>query len=122
MHGGANANDLRHMRHALRLAQRALGTTAPNPAVGCVIVGKDGHVVGRGWTQPGGRPHAETEALARAGIAARGGTAYVTLEPCCHWGKTPPCTDALIAAGLSRVVAAVEDSDPRVAGAGLTRL
>jgi len=109
------------MRAALGLARRGLGNVWPNPTVGCVIV-KDGHVVGRGWTQPGGRPHAETEALARAGIAARGGTAYVTLEPCCHWGKTPPCTDALIAAGLSRVVAAVEDSDPRVAGAGLTRL
>ena len=109
------------MRAALAMGRRGLGNTWPNPAVGCVIL-KDGHVVGRGWTQAGGRPHAETEALARAGEAARGATAYVTLEPCCHWGKTPPCADALIAAGLSRVVAAVEDPDPRVAGAGLARL
>jgi diaminohydroxyphosphoribosylaminopyrimidine deaminase/5-amino-6-(5-phosphoribosylamino)uracil reductase len=79
-------------------------------------------VVGRGWTQPGGRPHAETEALARAGAAAHGATAYVTLEPCCHWGRTPPCADALIAAGVRRVVAACEDPDPRVAGGGLARL
>jgi diaminohydroxyphosphoribosylaminopyrimidine deaminase / 5-amino-6-(5-phosphoribosylamino)uracil reductase len=113
--------DLRMMQAALTLARRGLGNVWPNPAVGCVIV-KDGRVIGRGWTQPGGRPHAETEALARASEAAHRGTAYVTLEPCCHWGKTPPCADALIAAGLSRVVAAVEDPDPRVAGAGLARL
>ena len=93
----------------------------PNPAVGCVIV-RDDRVVGRGWTQPGGRPHAETEALARAGAAAEGATAYVTLEPCCHWGRTPPCADALIAAGVARVVVAVEDPDPRVAGGGIARL
>src|SRR6266446_2163848 len=114
-------SDVGHMRAAIALARRGLGDVWPNPAVGCVIVRK-GRVVGRGWTQPGGRPHGETEALARAGAAARGATAYVTLEPCCHWGKTPPCADALIAAGLRRVVIAVEDPDPRVAGAGIERL
>ena len=112
---------LQWMRAALALARRGLGNVWPNPAVGCVIVG-EGRVIGRGWTQPGGRPHAETEALARAGARARGTTAYVSLEPCSHWGKTPPCTEALIAAGVRRVVAAVEDPDPRVAGAGLARL
>ena len=115
------AYDLRMMRAALGLARRGLGNVWPNPAVGCVIV-KDGRIIGRGWTQPGGRPHAETEALARAGEEARGGTAYVSLEPCCHWGKTPPCTEALIAAGISRVVGAIDDPDPRVAGSGLARL
>src|SRR6185437_2136784 len=114
-------NDAPFMRAALNLARRGLGTVWPNPAVGCVIV-RDGEVVGRGWTQSGGRPHAETEALARAGAAAKGATAYVTLEPCCHHGRTPPCSDALIAAGVRQVVAAVEDPDPRVAGGGLTRL
>lgn len=114
-------SDLEHMRTALALAARGLGNTWPNPAVGCVIV-RDGQVVGRGWTQPGGRPHAETEALDRAGSAARGGTAYVTLEPCCHWGRTPPCTDALVAAGIARVVVALRDPDPRVDGEGLARL
>jgi diaminohydroxyphosphoribosylaminopyrimidine deaminase / 5-amino-6-(5-phosphoribosylamino)uracil reductase len=109
------------MRLALSLARRGLGTVWPNPAVGCVIVA-DGRVAGRGWTQPGGRPHAETEALARAGERAGGGTAYVSLEPCCHWGATPPCVDALISAGISRVVAALEDPDRRVAGQGLRRL
>jgi diaminohydroxyphosphoribosylaminopyrimidine deaminase / 5-amino-6-(5-phosphoribosylamino)uracil reductase len=109
------------MRAALALAARGLGRTWPNPAVGCVLV-RDGIVVGRGWTQPGGRPHAETEALGRAGEAARGATAYVSLEPCAHAGKTPPCADALIAAGVRRVVAAVEDPDPRVSGQGLARL
>src|SRR3954447_5210783 len=89
------------MRSAIALARRGLGTVAPNPAVGCVIV-RDGVVVGRGWTQPGGRPHGETEALRRAGEAAGGATAYVSLEPCSHWGKTPPCADALIAAGIGR--------------------
>jgi diaminohydroxyphosphoribosylaminopyrimidine deaminase/5-amino-6-(5-phosphoribosylamino)uracil reductase len=113
--------DFAAMRGALALARRGLGTTWPNPAVGCIIV-NGGRVVGRGLTQPGGRPHAETEALARAGSEARGATAYVSLEPCAHWGKTAPCADALIAAGLRRVVAAVEDPDPRVAGAGLARL
>ncbi len=113
--------ELRHMRAALSLAARGLGNTWPNPAVGCVIV-RDGLVVGRGWTQPGGRPHAETEALKAAGEAARGATAYVTLEPCCHWGRTPPCTDALVAAGVARVVIALRDPDPRVDGAGIARL
>ena len=105
----------------LALARRNLGQVWPNPAVGCVIV-KDGHVVARGWTHKGGRPHAETEALARAGAAANGATAYVSLEPCSHHGKTPPCADALVAAGVSRVLAAVEDPDPRVSGRGLARL
>ncbi len=109
------------MQAALALARRGLGNVWPNPAVGCVIA-RDGKVVGRGWTRPGGRPHAETEALARAGGAARGATAYVTLEPCSHWGRTPPCADALIAAGVGRVVVAIEDPDPRVAGGGLARL
>ena len=105
------------MAHALRLAARGLGRTWPNPAVGCVIV-RDGVILGRGWTQPGGRPHAETMALAQAGVAARGATAYVTLEPCAHHGKTPPCAEALIAAGIARMVSALTDPDPRVAGRG----
>lgn len=103
------------MRHALALAARGLGRTWPNPAVGCVIV-LDGRVVGRGHTQPGGRPHAEVRAL--AGINAVGATAYVTLEPCAHHGQTPPCASALIAAGVARVVTALTDPDPRVAGRG----
>ena len=115
------STDLLHMRHALALAERALGTTAPNPAVGCVIV-RDERVVGRGWTQAGGRPHAETMALAQAGEAARGATAYVTLEPCAHQGQTPPCANALIQAGIARVVVAVEDPDPRVSGKGIAML
>jgi diaminohydroxyphosphoribosylaminopyrimidine deaminase/5-amino-6-(5-phosphoribosylamino)uracil reductase len=114
-------DDIRHMRTALALARRGLGVVWPNPSVGCVIV-KDRHVVGRGSTCPGGRPHGETEALTRAGPASRGATAYVTLEPCSHWGKTPPCADSLIAAGLRRVVIALEDPDPRVAGTGIERL
>jgi diaminohydroxyphosphoribosylaminopyrimidine deaminase/5-amino-6-(5-phosphoribosylamino)uracil reductase len=109
------------MRAALALARRGLGTVWPNPSVGCVLV-KQGRVVGRGWTQPGGRPHGETEALRRAGEYARGATAYVSLEPCCHWGRTPPCVEALIAAGVQRAVVALEDPDPRVAGQGLHRL
>jgi diaminohydroxyphosphoribosylaminopyrimidine deaminase/5-amino-6-(5-phosphoribosylamino)uracil reductase len=109
------------MQAALALARRGLGRVAPNPAVGCVLV-RDGRVLGRGWTRPGGRPHAETEALARAGEAARGATAYVTLEPCDHHGKTPPCAEALIGAGIVRCVVALEDPDPRVAGGGLARL
>ena len=114
--------DSAHMATALALGRRGLGRTWPNPAVGCVIVDKDGAMAGRGWTQPGGRPHAEVEALTRAGERARGGTAYVTLEPCSHHGKTGPCADALIAAGVSRVVAALVDPDLRVAGRGLQRL
>jgi diaminohydroxyphosphoribosylaminopyrimidine deaminase/5-amino-6-(5-phosphoribosylamino)uracil reductase len=105
------------MAHALRLAARGLGNVWPNPAVGCVIV-KDGIVVGRGWTQPGGRPHAEVRALQQAGSLAEGATAYVTLEPCAHHGKTPPCAEALIAARVSRVVTALTDPDPRVSGKG----
>lgn len=117
----AGSDDLIFMALALRLAKRALGTAWPNPAVGCVLV-RDGMVIGRGWTQPGGRPHAETEALRRAGAAAAGSTAYVSLEPCAHFGVTPPCTDALIAAGVARAVVAVEDPDPRVCGQGILRL
>ncbi|HJU19865.1 MAG TPA: bifunctional diaminohydroxyphosphoribosylaminopyrimidine deaminase/5-amino-6-(5-phosphoribosylamino)uracil reductase RibD [Stellaceae bacterium] len=113
--------DRAFMQAALALARRGLGAVWPNPAVGCIVV-KEGRVVGRGWTQPGGRPHAETEALDRAGGRARGGTAYVSLEPCAHWGRTPPCAEALIAAGIGRVIAALEDPDRRVAGRGLRRL
>jgi diaminohydroxyphosphoribosylaminopyrimidine deaminase/5-amino-6-(5-phosphoribosylamino)uracil reductase len=113
--------DLIHMRAALALARRGLGNAWPNPAVGCVLV-KDGRVIGRGWTQPGGRPHAETEALRRAGDAARGATAYVTLEPCSHHGRTPPCCEALAGAGITRVVMAMRDPDPRVNGRGLAML
>lgn len=118
----ATTDDIRHMRHALALAARGLGGVAPNPAVGCVIVSAEGWIVGRGWTMPGGRPHAETVALAQAGAAARGATAYVTLEPCAHHGQTPPCADALVQAGVARVVGAVEDPDPRVRGQGFARL
>jgi len=114
-------DNLRPMKAALALARRGLGNVWPNPTVGCVLV-KEGRVVGRGWTQPGGRPHGESEALARAGDEARGAIAYVSLEPCCHWGKTPPCTDALVAAGVSRVVVPIEDPDPRVSGQGIERL
>jgi diaminohydroxyphosphoribosylaminopyrimidine deaminase/5-amino-6-(5-phosphoribosylamino)uracil reductase len=118
--------DIAHMRAALSLAARGLGRVWPNPAVGCVLVGaggrSGGRIVGRGWTQPGGRPHAETEALRRAGAAARGSTAYVSLEPCSHHGVTPPCADALAAAGIARCVVATEDPDPRVRGQGLERL
>ena len=109
--------DTDHMAHALRLAARGLGTTWPNPAVGCVLV-RDGLIIGRGWTQPGGRPHAEVRALEQAGSLADGGTAYVTLEPCAHHGKTPPCAEALIAAKVARVVTALTDPDPRVQGKG----
>lgn len=113
--------DTNHMGAALALAARGLGATWPNPSVGCVIV-SDGRVVGRGRTGLRGRPHAETQALAMAGEAARGGTAYVTLEPCSHHGHTPPCADALVAAGIARVVVAADDPDPRVNGAGFARL
>ncbi|MDP6108611.1 MAG: bifunctional diaminohydroxyphosphoribosylaminopyrimidine deaminase/5-amino-6-(5-phosphoribosylamino)uracil reductase RibD [Rhodospirillales bacterium] len=114
--------DIAHMRTALGLAGRGLGLVAPNPAVGCVIVSREGNVVGRGWTQAGGRPHAETEAIGRAGSKSRGGTAYVTLEPCDHQGKTPPCSKALVQAGVERVVIACKDPDPRVSGKGAARL
>jgi diaminohydroxyphosphoribosylaminopyrimidine deaminase/5-amino-6-(5-phosphoribosylamino)uracil reductase len=117
----SKAADLRFMRLALMLGRRGRGRTWPNPAVGAVVV-KDGVIVGRGWTQPGGRPHAEPEALRRAGEAARGATLYVTLEPCSHFGKSPPCVDAVIAAGISRVVSAVEDPNPEVAGKGHAKL
>jgi diaminohydroxyphosphoribosylaminopyrimidine deaminase / 5-amino-6-(5-phosphoribosylamino)uracil reductase len=113
--------DQRFMALALNLGRRGLGRTWPNPAVGAVIV-KDGVVIGRGWTQPGGRPHAEVEALRRAGAAARGATLYVTLEPCSHHGKSPPCADAVVAAGIARVVSALEDPNPEVAGRGHARL
>jgi diaminohydroxyphosphoribosylaminopyrimidine deaminase / 5-amino-6-(5-phosphoribosylamino)uracil reductase len=118
---GAGSPDLGYMRAACGLARRGLGNAWPNPAVGCIIV-NEGRVVGRGWTQPGGRPHAETEALLRAGPRARGATAYVSLEPCSHRGETPPCAEALIEAGVRRVVAAIEDPDPRVSGGGMARL
>lgn len=111
-----------HMRAALGLARRRLGDTWPNPSVGCVIVCDDGRVVGRATTAAHGRPHAEPQALAMAGEAARGATAYVTLEPCCFHGRTPPCTEALIAAGIRRVVVGARDPDPRVDGAGIARL
>ncbi|MCC8965624.1 bifunctional diaminohydroxyphosphoribosylaminopyrimidine deaminase/5-amino-6-(5-phosphoribosylamino)uracil reductase RibD [Bradyrhizobium sp. Pear76] len=117
----AKAADQRFMQLALALGRRGLGRTWPNPAVGAVIV-KDGVVVGRGWTQPGGRPHAEVEALRRAGDAARGATLYVTLEPCSHFGRSPPCADAVVAAGLARVVSAIEDPNPDVGGKGHARL
>jgi diaminohydroxyphosphoribosylaminopyrimidine deaminase/5-amino-6-(5-phosphoribosylamino)uracil reductase len=117
----SKAADQRFMQLALTLGRRGQGRTWPNPAVGAVVV-KDGVIVGRGWTQPGGRPHAEPEALARAGEAVRGATLYVTLEPCSHVGKSPPCADAIIAAGVARVVSAIEDPNPEVAGQGHARL
>ncbi len=115
------AADQRFMQLALALGRRGQGRTWPNPAVGAVVV-RDGVIVGRGWTEAGGRPHAEPLALARAGEAARGATLYVTLEPCSHVGKSPPCTDAVIAAGIKRVVSAIEDPNPEVAGQGHARL
>src|SRR5438128_1072825 len=117
----SKAADQRFMALALTLGRRGLGRCWPNPAVGAVIV-KDGVIVGRGWTQAGGRPHAEVEALARAGDATRGATLYVTLEPCSHHGKSPPCADAVIAGKIARVVSAVEDPNPEVAGQGHARL
>src|SRR3954469_14754383 len=109
------------MSTALALARRGLGTTWANPSVGCVVV-REERVVGRGTTAPGGRPHAEPIALAMAGEQACGATAYVTLEPCNHWGRSPPCTDALIEAGVARVVIGATDPDPRVDGSGIARL
>ncbi len=120
MTGGAEA-DRRFMAVALGLARRGLGTVWPNPAVGCVLV-RGGHIVGRGWTGRGGRPHAETEALAHAGSRARGAVCYVSLEPCAHHGMTSPCAEALIAAGIERAVVALEDPDPRVSGGGVAML
>jgi diaminohydroxyphosphoribosylaminopyrimidine deaminase / 5-amino-6-(5-phosphoribosylamino)uracil reductase len=117
----SKAADQRFMELALTLGRRGQGRTWPNPAVGAVVV-SDGVIVGRGWTQAGGRPHAEPEALARAGEAARGAALYVTLEPCSHIGKSPPCADAIIAAGIARVVSAIEDPNPEVAGQGHARL
>src|SRR6476620_1221763 len=117
----ARAADQRFMQLALSLGRRGLGRTWPNPAVGAVVV-KDGVIVGRGWTQPGGRPHAEPEALRRAGEAARGATLYVTLERCSHFGKSRPCVDAVIAPGIARVVSAIEDPNPEVAGQGHAKL
>src|SRR5580692_5485611 len=117
----SKAADQRFMQLALTLGRRGQGRTWPNPAVGAVAV-KDGIIVGRGWTQPGGRPHAEPVALTHAGEAARGATLYVTLEPCSHFGKSPPCAEAIIAAGIARVVSAIEDPNPEVAGQGHARL
>ena len=117
----ASGVDAAHMAAALALGRRGLGRVWPNPTVGCVLA-YGSRVVGRGWTQPGGRPHAEAEALTRAGAAARGAACYVTLEPCSHYGRTPPCAEALIEAGVARVVAATGDPDPRVAGRGFARL
>jgi diaminohydroxyphosphoribosylaminopyrimidine deaminase / 5-amino-6-(5-phosphoribosylamino)uracil reductase len=115
------SDDERFMRLALALGRRNLGHTWPNPAVGAVIV-KDGIILARGWTQQGGRPHAEVEALRRAKKTAEGATMYVTLEPCSHQGKTPPCADAIVRAGIARVVSALEDPNPEVSGQGHERL
>ncbi len=116
-----SADDHRYMALALQLAERGLYTTAPNPRVGCVLV-RDGRLVGQGWHQRAGEPHAEVHALRDAGERARGATAYVTLEPCCHHGRTPPCSQALIEAGVAKVIAAMPDPHSRVAGKGLARL
>ncbi|MGF1510606.1 MAG: bifunctional diaminohydroxyphosphoribosylaminopyrimidine deaminase/5-amino-6-(5-phosphoribosylamino)uracil reductase RibD [Myxococcota bacterium] len=114
-------SDRRFMSMALDLAEAGLGSVWPNPSVGALVV-RDGEVVGQGQTQPRGRPHAEVVALEEAGERARGSAVYCSLEPCCHWGETPPCTDALIRAGVARVVVSVTDPDPRVNGSGVTRL
>ena len=116
------AADHAHMAHALQLAARGQYSTPPNPAVGCVLLDAGGAPVGEGWHRRAGEPHAEVHALELAAGRARGGSAYVTLEPCSHHGRTPPCADALIAAGVRRVVAAMQDPNPRVAGQGLERL
>lgn len=116
-----SSDDHRHMARALQLAQRGLFTADPNPRVGCVLV-KNNEVVGEGWHQRAGEAHAEIDALQAAGGQAKGETAYITLEPCCHHGRTPPCSDALIAAGVKRVVVAMQDPNPQVAGQGLAQL
>ena len=118
---GFSAEDFRFMAHALRLAERGLYTTTPNPRVGCVLV-RDGRVVGEGWHERAGEAHAEVAALKAAGATAAGATAYVSLEPCAHHGRTPPCTDALIAAKVGRVVAAMQDPNPQVSGSGIAKL
>ncbi len=115
------SEDARFMAAALNLARRGLGRVAPNPAVGALVV-KDGTVIGRGFTGEGGRPHAEVLAIRQAGAAAKGAMLYVTLEPCSHHGRTPPCADVVIAAGIARVVSTIDDPDPRVAGSGHGRL
>lgn len=116
-----SADDYRHMARALALAQHGLYSTDPNPRVGCVLV-RDGHIVGEGWHERAGEAHAEIKALKAAGAQAQGATVYVTLEPCCHHGRTPPCTDALLNAGITRLVAAMADPNPQVAGRGLAQL
>jgi diaminohydroxyphosphoribosylaminopyrimidine deaminase/5-amino-6-(5-phosphoribosylamino)uracil reductase len=118
---GYSADDHRHMARALQLAARGLNTTRPNPRVGCVIV-RDGEVIGEGWHERAGEPHAETRALRAAGAGAHGATCYVTLEPCSHHGRTPPCSEALVQAGVARVVAAMSDPNPRVGGDGFRQL
>lgn len=121
--GSGQDSDAQFMRIALRLAERMLGRTAPNPAVGAIIVDPDsGELIARGWTQQGGRPHAETHVIERAGSRAAGKTMYVTLEPCSHHGQTPPCARAIVSAGLARVVCAIEDPDLRVSGRGLAMM
>lgn len=116
-----DARDARFMARALQLAYKGLYTTDPNPRVGCVVV-MNGEIVGEGWHERAGEPHAEVLALTAAGARSRGATAYITLEPCCHQGRTPPCTRALIEAGIARVVAAMQDPNPRVAGQGTQQL
>jgi diaminohydroxyphosphoribosylaminopyrimidine deaminase / 5-amino-6-(5-phosphoribosylamino)uracil reductase len=118
----SNPDDDRYMAAALRLATRGLGRTWPNPAVGALVVDKDGSIVGAGTTAPGGRPHAEAIALSQAGSNAVGGTLYVTLEPCAHQGKTPPCCEAIVAAGIARIVCPIPDPDARVAGNGFQKM
>ena len=116
-----SADDHAWMARALRLARKGLYSTHPNPRVGCVIV-KNGELIGEGWHVRAGEPHAEVHALRQAGERARGATAYVTLEPCSHYGRTPPCAEALVQAGVGRVVAAMQDPNPQVAGRGLALL
>lgn len=117
-----SASDEDHMAQALALARRGLGTTWPNPSVGCVVVSAEGEIVGRGWTAPGGRPHAEAIALDRAGRRAAGATIYVTLEPCAHEGRGAPCADAIVASNPARVVIGISDPDPRTSGDGIRRI